>query len=42
MTHSNIKLDLDNADNKICRAQNEKDSEHAFPSIFSLGLDSPV
>ena len=46
MTHSDIKLDLDCADDEIRRAQNknsrERVEEYAFPSICSLKLDSQV
>jgi hypothetical protein len=50
MTHwhgdKNLKLDLYYGDDEIRRAQNEINSErvdeYAFPSIFSLELESPV
>jgi hypothetical protein len=46
MTHSDKKLDIDNADDEKRRAQYEISSdrveEYAFPSICSLELDSPV
>jgi hypothetical protein len=46
MTHGDKKLDLYYGDDEIRRAQNEINSEcvdeYAFPSIFSLELESPV
>ena len=46
MTHSDIKLVLDDVDNEIRRAQNKGSSEcvweYTFPSICSLELDLQV
>ena len=46
MTHGDKKLDLEYGDGDIHGAQNESSSEcveeYAFPSFFSLELDSPL
>ena len=46
MTHSDIKLNLDDDDDEIRGAQNEINIErvekHAFPSICPPELDPPV
>ena len=46
ITHGDEKLDLDYADDEICRAQNENQSERVYeytsPAICFLELYSPV